>query len=375
MKSVFFYANIRTYDLTLGITRKVYSEIASFRKLGYSVTYSGYLRDGVAIFDNNDNIIRKVTYPFKNEKLVHAIRRTLLMKLCIDFIKTTSAKFDFSYVRYHFFDRLYIKMLKELKLKSSKVVIEAHSAPKFPKDYSIMRFVGWKDSIWNKKAHRYVDLVASMSDEDKLWGIDTIKIANGIDVNSIKMHSYHGSQKDINLIAVSFEGPVHGYDRVLKGIYNYYKDGGSRNIFFHMVGTTMSSTNELITKLGLSQRCFRYGPKAGEELDAIYNNANIGIGCLANHRIGSRFGSALKTKEYIAKGIPFIYGWKETVLRDFKYALEFELCEDYIDMNKVISFYESLSKENLAEQIRQHLSYKDTWDYQIKKVVDAISKL
>ena len=372
MKTIFFYTNIRTYDFTLGITRKVYAEIESFRKNGYAVYYSGYLQDGVAVFDNEDNVVCSKYYMFKNGSINHFLRRPMLINLCIEFLSKYHDNFDFSYARYHFFDRKYLQLLKALKEKSNKVVIEAHSTPKFPKGLSIMRYVGWKDSIWNKYASKYVDLVASMSNEDVLWGINTIKISNGIDVNSIKIHNYQGDPDAINLIAVSFEAPVHGYDRVLKGIWNYYRNGGKRKIYFHIVGTTLSSTDSLINTLGLKDLCIKYGPKAGKELDEIYDKANIGIGCLANHRIGSTFGSALKTKEYIAKGIPFIYGWKEIVLEGFSYALNYELCEDPIDINSLIAFYDSLDKENLAVNIRSHLSYKDTWDYQIGKVINAV---
>ena len=57
--TIFFYANFRTYDNTLGITRKVYSEINAFKRQGYNVIYCGYLEDGVAIFNNENKIIKK----------------------------------------------------------------------------------------------------------------------------------------------------------------------------------------------------------------------------------------------------------------------------------------------------------------------------
>jgi hypothetical protein len=374
-KKIFFYANFRTYDLTLGITRKVYAEINAFRKQGYEVYYSGYLSDGVAIFNNNDEIVLKKKYLFKCEAINHILRRSMLMGLCVKYLSKNDEIFNFSYARYHFFDYKYIKLLKTLKQHSKKVIIEAHSSPKFSKKISIMSYIAWKDSKWNKKAKQYVDLVASMSDEEKLWGIDTVKISNGIDVNSIKIHNYSGDMNDLNLIAVSFEGQVHGYDRVIKGIYNYYKNGGTRKIIFHIVGTTLASTDALISKLKLEKYCIKYGPKSGKDLDDIYDKANLAVGCLANHRIGSYFGSALKTKEYIAKGIPFIYGWKEKVLDDFQYGLQFELCEEPIDFFRVIEFYDNLPKLNLAENIRSCLNYTDTWDYQIGLVLDAYSKL
>ena len=375
MKRIFFYANIRTYDFTLGITRKVYAEIDAFRKQGYEVYYSGYLEDGVAIFDNDDKIIKRRKFWIADERISHLTRRGKIMNLCIDYMKEYDGLFSFSYARYHFFDRKYVALLNAMNEKSEKVVVEAHSTPKFPKDWSLMRYVGWKDSIWNKYAKQYIHLVASMSDEDTLWGVKTIKISNGIDVNSIRKHDYKGNPEDLNLIAVSFEGPVHGYDRVLRGMYEYYERGGRRNIYFHIVGTTMTSTDHLITSLNLDERCIKYGKKMGEELDDIYDKANMGVGCLANHRIGSTFGSALKTKEYIAKGIPFIYGWKEKVLENFKYGLSFELSETPIDMRQVLAFYDALPKEGLADKIREHLNYEDTWEYQMKKVTDATNLL
>ncbi|WP_065220247.1 MULTISPECIES: glycosyltransferase family protein [Butyricimonas] len=373
MNRLFFYTNIRTWDYTLGITRKVFSEIESFKKLGYDVTYSGYLEDGVAIFDSNHNIIKSQKFFFKNGTINHFLRRSMVMDLCVDYLKTISTSYSFSYARYHFFDNHYIKLLRTLKEKSAKVIIEAHSTPKFQSGLNKFTYIAWKDRNWNKYAKEYVSLVASMSGDDVMWGIPTVKISNGIDINTIRLHNYISNPDDINLIAVSFEAPVHGYDRVIKGMYNYYKNGGQKNVYFHLVGTIMYSTKKLIEKLDLSDRCIIYGPKSGDELAAIYDKANIGIGCLANHRIGSTFGSALKTKEYIAKGIPFVYGWRETVLENFQYALNVELSEEPLDMNRVISFYESLKKDSLALKIRNHLDYKDTWDYQIQTVVNAIN--
>lgn len=374
-KTIFFYTNFRSYDYTLGITRKVYSEINAFRKQGYEVYYSGYVADGVAIFNNRDEVVAKTRYLLKSGIINHVLRRKMIMELCVDFMKKYSGHFEFSYVRYHFFDREYIKLLKALKNKSRKVIVEAHSAPKFAKGFSPMTYVAWKDKRWNSKARQYVDLVASMSDEDRLWGINTIKISNGINIAQIRLHEYSGNKDEINLIAVSFEGAVHGYDRVLRGVKEYYQKGGKRKIIFHIVGTVLPSTESLITKLGLEGNCIKYGPKAGNELDDIYDKANLAVGCLANHRIGSFFGSALKTKEYIAKGIPFIYGWREKVLEGFEYAKRFELCEEPIDMFQVIEFYDNLPKLNLAENIRSHLNYSDTWDYQMKVVVNAIETL
>ncbi len=375
INKMFFYANFRTYDNTLGITRKVYAQIEAFQKLGYSVTYCGYLEDGVAVFDENKKILVYKKYPAKNKDIQHLIRRRMLMNACIEYLSASPEHFGFAYVRYHFFDKKYIELLEKLKNAASKVVIEAHSAPKFSSKLSPMYFIGQRDSKWNKKAKEHVDLVASMSDENKLWDIQTVKISNAVDVATIPVHCYVGSTDDINFISVSFERDVHGYDRLIRGIRNYYDSGGKRNIFFHIVGTTLPSTRKLIKKLGLEKHCVLYGSLSGNDLDRVYDKANLGVGCLANHRIGSFFGSALKTKEYIAKGIPFIYGWNEKVLEKFQYAKKFELCEEPIDVFSVIDFYDGIDKTDLPEKIRRSLGKEDTWEYQMKLVVDTLSEL
>ena len=372
METIFFYTNFMSYNMTVGITRKVYAQIEAFRELGFEVYYSGYLEDGVAVFDNKDKVVYFKKYPVGNKKIQHILRRNMLMNACIDYLKHNKHKFCFSYVRYHFFDRKYIQLLNALKENSDKVIIEAHSAPKFSKKLSPMLYVAWKDSIWNKQAAGCVDLVASMSDEDKLWGIDTIKISNGISVNDIRRHNYKGSKEDLNIIAVSFESAVHGYDRIIRGIKQYY---GEKNIYFHIVGTVMNSTVRLIDELDLKSHCVLYGPLSGAELDDAYDNANIAAGCLANHRIGSFYGSALKTKEYIAKGIPFFYGWNEKVLENFPYAKHIELCEEPINMNEIIEFYTSLEKESLSEKMRNCLAYEDTWKYQMSVVTEAVKNI
>ena len=375
MKRLFFYANFRTYDMTLGITRKVYLEIKAFQKLGYDVTYSGYTKTGVAIFDNSHNVIIEEKYRLSSPKIQHAIRRWKLMWLCTSFVKRTDVYFDLSYIRYHFFDRTFLKMLKSLKESSRKVVMEAHSTPKFTNNLSVMNLVGRVDSKYGKYAHKYIDLIASMSGEENMWGVNTIQITNAIDFDNITPHTYKGSKEDISFISVSYERDVHGYDRLIRGIYEYKKRGGNRNIYFHMVGSTLQSSIALIKKLNLEDVCRIHGPLYGEKLDEIYDMSNVGVGCLANHRIGSFYGSALKTKEYIAKGIPFIYGWKEAVLENFEYGLEFELCEDPIDIEKVISFYDNLDKTDLVSKIRGKLGKEDKWDFQMEKVINAVANI
>ena len=47
---------------------------------------------------------------------------------------------------------------------------------------------------------------------------------------------YRKKDGTIVLLAVATLAKWHGYERVIKGLYNYYADGGERNIIFNIVG-------------------------------------------------------------------------------------------------------------------------------------------
>ena len=59
MKKLFFYGNIHVDDLSIGITKKVFSQIDTLKNLGFEVYYTGYLKNGVAIFNSNDELVKK----------------------------------------------------------------------------------------------------------------------------------------------------------------------------------------------------------------------------------------------------------------------------------------------------------------------------
>ena len=136
----------------------------------------------------------------------------------------------------------------------------------------------------------------------------------------------------------------------------------------------MESTKRLAMELGLEERIHFHGKMYGEELDKIYNNSDIGIGALAHHRVGMYSGSSLKTKEYFAKGLPFIYGWKEPAFDStYPYALQIELCEEPLDMNLVIDFHNRIKDDDkMLDNMRQFAKDNYSWEREFSKVFEAL---
>lgn len=372
MKKMFFYANFRVYDETVGITQKVKKQIEAFQELGYDVIYSGYLEDGVAIFDSTGNILVKKKFFLKNGKINHILRRYMLLLLCKDYFLKNDVELEFSYLRYHFFDSFYINLLKVLKKKSKKVIIEAHSYPVFVKKdkFNPIKIL---DEIYSKKAHKYCDYIASMTNLKTICGIPTYEIENTLNIDDFKIKEYKRVENKFIFINVAFENITHGLDRLIKGISNYYKTiykTTSVDIELLLIGEYSNSTKKLVEDLSLSEKVKFLGKMKRNEIDTYIDEAHFAVGSMGNHRANSYYGSALKTKEYIARGIPFVYGWEERILINFPFAYKVPLNEEPVDIKKILEFYRKIENKDLAIKMRKFLEENNrSWQQQFYELL------
>ena len=372
MKKMFFYANFRVYDETVGITQKVKKQIEAFQELGYDVIYSGYLEDGVAIFDSTGNILVKKKFFLKNGKINHILRRYMLLLLCKDYFLKNDVELEFSYLRYHFFDSFYINLLKVLKKKSKKVIMEAHSYPVFVKKdrFNPIKIL---DEIYSKKAHKYCDYIASMTNLKTICEIPTYEIENTLNIDDFKIKEYKRVENKFIFINVAFENITHGLDRLIKGISNYYKTiykTTSIDIELLLIGEYSNSTKKLVEDLSLSEKVKFLGKMKRNEIDTYIDEAHFAVGSMGNHRANSYYGSALKTKEYIARGIPFVYGWEERILINFPFAYKVPLNEEPVDIKKILEFYRKIENKDLAIKMRKFLEENNrSWQQQFYELL------
>lgn len=374
-KNIFMYVNYSAYDLSIGISKKINSQIIALRKMGYNVTYSSYLKDGVCICDNYDNVIFKKKHLIKNQLFIRYFRRFLLIKTTTSYIKKHGRHFNYCYLRWHSFDIPYINMLKQMNKNDSKIIVEAHAYTPNLKAVSLIgKYTVFADKIFSRFAKKYVDLIAAIADYDYIWGIKTVKIDNAVNVDSNPLRKWKKIDNQIRFISVANESLYHGYDRLLKGVKKYYENNGKRKLQINFVGVYLKETKDLVKTLGLNDIVVFHGKKIGDDLDEVYNNSDLGIGALAHHRVGLYSGSSLKTKEYFAKGVPFIYGWRELSFDDtFKYAKRVPLNEDPIDIQKIINFYDSIvNDDNMILDMRRFAEANFTWEAQMEKIFSQI---
>lgn len=351
-------------------------------KRGYYI-HECMVKDGVSLFPGVGKKIQFQINVFAKHFLISEISlpdNGLVTKICkrIPFINIKEWNEilhdihnpNFIYIRKPFIEGGFVCFLRKTKEKypSCKIILEL---PTYPYDgellqknyklvFNIPIFI--KEKFYRCKLFKYVDVIATYSNNKKIWGIPTINLKNGVDVSTIKLHNkrYKGSiANEINLISVASMQPHHGYDRVIKGLKSYYEDNPQKKVIYHVVGNggELENYKRMVKKYNLEQYVIFYGPLYGEKLDKVYDIADIAIGSLGMHRIGLKSGSTLKTREYLAKGIPFIYAGGIDVFegKDIDFALQVTSNDSAVDIHKVVMFYDNLAKyeTGLTEFIRK----------------------
>lgn len=254
--------------------------------------------------------------------------------------------FDFMYFRKDVIDFSVYSFLKAIKKHRPEIIILMEIAT-YPYDRELRNGIKYwplymKDKLNRNRLKNCVDRIVTLSLHDEIFGIKTIKTMNGIDFQNISIAKANKPDKIINFIAVSSAAPWHGYDRLIKGISNYYRNGGVENIRFHVVGDGISikSYKLLVEKLKLNDHVIFYGKMSGEKLDAIYDKCDIAIECLGAHRKDVYLSSSLKSREYCAKGLPMVTSTKiDFIDDDFPYCMRVPEDESDVDIASIIEFY------------------------------------
>ena len=375
MKNILF---ITFWDFTnessSGICKKINEQRSAMESYGYNValTYIKNLTPYINI-DGKDIKIGKQTSNMLKVYMAKCIRKWL---------ETGNNEFYACYIRYGWADGQFYKLVKFLKDNNIKTVMEI---PTYPYDGELIN--GIKDKIvlnldrkYRLKLYKYIDRIVTYSDDDKIFGIDTIRTTNGIDYESVKLSKGVCADDTIDLIAVAGLAYWHGYDRLITSIGEYYKNGGKRSILFHIVGdgSETQKYKQIAEKYDISDKIIFYGFKSGEELDKIYDKCDIGVDSLGLYRKNVEFVSSLKAKEYGARGLPVITTYPIDVYdKDFEYQLIMENSDADIEIKKIIEFYDYIKEKyengiNIQDVIRnagiKKASMKATFENIIKYI-------
>lgn len=358
------------FDPSNGISKKISYQLEAIRSLGHEVH--------ICFMDENNSKKRivddTIIADYGNgigSKIKKRIEFSSITKYAIN------NHIDFVYIRSnHNANPFTIHMVKQMKKAGIKVVMEIPTYP-YDSEYKaqgISRQI-FQDRIFRNSLAKQLDAIVTFSDYDIIFGQRTIRISNGIDFNSVKMKSIiNNTSKELNLIGVAEIHEWHGFDRIIKGLAEYYSKPQNYVVKFHVVGYFFNSEIEkefkkIITNHHMEDYVFLYGKKHGAELDELFERCDFGIGSLGRHRVGIQKIKTLKNREYAARGIPFIYSETDSDFDQKSFILKAPADETPIHINSIIQFYQGLSMTPL--EIRESIMDL-SWENQMRIVLKNV---
>lgn len=371
MKKVLFLI-FHGFDPNNGISKKISYQVDAFKKCGMNVhlCYMDEKDTKKRIIDGN------VIADYGNGLLSKILKRTDFSAIS-NYVKKN--QIDLVYIRSNHNANLFtINMVKKMKAYGAKVVMEI---PTYPYDIEykaqgISRQI-FQDKIFRNQLAKYLDAIVTFSDFDKIFGQRTIKISNGIDFDSVKMKTtINDTSKELNLIGVAEIHEWHGFDRIVRGLADYYSKPQDYLVEFHVIGYFFSKEIEdefrkIISDNHMENYVILYGKKHGTELDNLFDKCDFGIGSLGRHRVGIDKIKTLKNREYAARGIPFIYSETDSDFDPKPYVLKAPADESPIEIQRIIDFYKrnTMSPIEIRESITD-LSWKKQMELVIKEVLN-----
>lgn len=186
-------------------------------------------------------------------------------------------------------------------------------------------------------------------------------IANGIEVESVqatRFVPFDGRELKLVFVASS-HSPWHGTERLLRSLRGY---SGSCRIRLDFVGG--ASGAEKGTEEHFGQSTIRHhGRLDGDRLDEVFRDATLAVSSLGLFRAGLAQACVLKTREYVARGIPFVYGYDDVdIPHDARFALRVANDTSDLPMAAIFAFAEAVSKSpDIANEMRVFAESKLDW--------------
>lgn len=266
----------------------------------------------------------------------------------------------------------YLLFLREMKEMGICVVLEY---PTYPyddevKNEDILR----EDREYRGEIGKYISCVTTYARDTTVYGIHTIALQNGVELQENPVRRMRKRGTNINLLAVAGFYFHHGFERVLEGLYRYYQHPGVYDFYFYMVGEGSEKRNyiQLVKRYGLERFVEFCGVKTGAELDCYYDNADIGIAPIGLYKMGAVSSAPIKTREYCSRGLPFVYGYEDLGFTgEEAYVRKISNSPDPVDMNEIIGLYEATAENrDIINDMRNNSEKNFSWDILLKDVLE-----
>jgi glycosyltransferase involved in cell wall biosynthesis len=361
-----------------GVNKKILAQCKAFVHLGYDVDLFSMTENGLM----RTNLVTGE----RDEKQLSRFGKIFFYNEILDFINKNADGYDMAYLRqpYPTIKTICFRnFINKSKKKIRKVVLEMPTYP-FLDESKIL-----KAKVYNYifrlqffLAKRNIDLVTYMGAlTNSIWGVKALRIFNSVDIAQYplveKEHLEPSVEKELRLIGVAQLAYWHGYDRIISGMADFYKNNNDRRkIYFDIVGgsdfgTTESELKELVSRFKLEEYVIFHGPLHGEALNRVFENSDIAVDSLGRHRSNNDYNCSLKSKEYCARGLPFIKSHQDDSFDGTGFYFQSPADESPIDIESLVSWFEEV--RNNGSDMRRFAEKQFIWETQMNKVISTLS--
>ncbi|MBC8062347.1 MAG: glycosyltransferase [Clostridiaceae bacterium] len=347
MKKILYIVNCGFLPDEKGIINKINQEKWSFEKAGYEVKI--YNINKSDLFFNELEVINKGRIK-KTFKVVNNI---------MEFVQRE--KPDFIYIRdilYYFnlyprlskiapvFVEIQTNILEEFKLYNKKrYFVENYFKRSYFKNISaficITKEIYKNESQYNKK--------------------QGFILGNGIDVSEIEFVPLKKENNKINLIFIgSHQLPWHGVERLLD---SFLKAENKDKFQLHIVGyeNILGEEHEDIKFYGFI--------KDKKSMEEVFARCDIGIGTMSLYKKNMNEAAPLKTRHYLAKGLPVVIGYEDVDIDDqLPFVLRVANDSSLLDFKSIERFYQGTKELRLDKTITEYALNNISWEKKVKKL-------
>ncbi len=293
--------------------------------------------------------------------------------------KVENRDYDVIFYRFKMATPVSINLLKKLKnqFSKSKIILEYPTYP-FKSEFSgfFKSYVSLIDPYFRKKNAKYADFVVTYDQNPEILGLPAINICNGYNglLDEI-LPNFKERQDDTDeFVITGISGSLsNGFQRVIRGL----KNSGNTQISLQIIGhqKAVSEVLELAEREGVQSQVKYLGYKSHEEIRDILSKTNVAIGGLAAYTKDLTHTSSLKNTLYSYFGVPFFYAGIDTRFPEstFPYALNVPNDDTPIDLNEVVTFYDTITAQypNYKSEMNKYTKENLSWNHQVNKILST----
>ena len=346
-----------------------YFEIYEYKNNEFNLKSKKKLTKSYKVEQGNNSFFSLWTRLRKTVKI-----NKLFKKEVINYIENN--QFDYCYIRRIGFFVIFLTSMFKRISNSTKILYEI---PTYPLDKYDSFLINFSQKIemfyFNLFIKKYITLIPVILQNDIKLDLKMISISNGIDYNKFQHTNDKKPVLDntFHMLIVAHVLPWHGYDRLIKSIKEYQ---GKKKIVVDIYGDKnqeIKNLEELTKQLNLTKQVYFKGEEKLENILKGIDKYHIAIGSLGYHRRDGKYDTSIKNKEYCAMGLPFVTSSIDLSFpKDFKYLYKVESNDNAFEIEKIIDWYQSISKENYKKEMKKYAKKHLEYEFIYKKVFDKL---